>query len=307
MNRVLEHIITSRMSTKSIQLIVCLLAAIGTAPAQWIAPNPVQAFDQRPDGASFTLKSGALRVEVCSDSIVHIVYSPNRAFPASHNLVVTHGAWPQTHWTFQATDTTIAIATSELKVTVGRDDGVVSYSDANGKNLLSEGPKWMIPATVNSEATYHAEDAFRIYGSEEAFYGLGQHQAGVWNYRGESVDLSQENTNIAIPMLLSTNGYGIFWNNTSRSKFNNRFVHYLYLTAEVADAIDYYFIYGPEFDRIVAGYRALTGAAPMFGKWAYGFWQCKNRYKSQAEILEVAEKYRQLHIPVDNIVQDWFW
>jgi alpha-D-xyloside xylohydrolase len=121
------------------------------------------------------------------------------------------------------------------------------------------------------------------------------------------VDLSQENTNIAIPMLLSTNGYGIFWNNTSRSKFNNRFVHYLYLTAEVADTIDYYFIYGPEFDRIVAGYRALTGAAPMFGKWAYGFWQCKNRYKSQAEILEVAEKYRQLHIPVDNIVQDWFW
>jgi len=307
MNRVLEHIITSRMSTKSIQLIVCLLAAIGTAPAQWIAPNPVQGFDQRPDGVSFTLKSGALRVEVCSDSIVHIVYSPNAAFPASHNFVVTHGAWPQTHFAVQPTDKTVAIATFELKVTVGRDDGTVSYSDANGKNLLSEGPKWMTPATVNGEATYHAEDAFRIYGSEEAFYGLGQHQAGVWNYRGESVDLSQENTNIAIPMLLSTNGYGIFWNNTSRSKFNNRFVHYLYLTAEVADTIDYYFIYGPEFDRIVAGYRALTGAAPMFGKWAYGFWQCKNRYKSQAEILEVAEKYRQLHIPVDDIVQDWFW
>ncbi|HET9373657.1 MAG TPA: TIM-barrel domain-containing protein, partial [Chthoniobacterales bacterium] len=146
-----------------------------------------------------------------------------------------------------------------------------------------------------------------MYGSHEALYGLGQHQAGVWNYRGESVDVSQENTNIAVPMLLSSNGYGIFWNNTSRTRFNNRFVHTLYISSEVADTIDYYFIYGPDFDKIIAGYRELTGTAPMFGRWAYGFWQCKNRYKSQEEILAVAQKYRDLHLPVDNIVQDWFW
>ena len=90
-------------------------------------------------------------------------------------------------------------------------------------------------------------------------------------------------------------------------RFDNRFVHYLYISSEVADTIDYYFIYGPEFDRIVAAYRELTGSAPMFGKWAYGFWQCKNRYQSEAELLDVAHKYRELHIPVDNIVQDWFW
>ena len=78
-------------------------------------------------------------------------------------------------------------------------------------------------------------------------------------------------------------------------------------SSEVADTIDYYFLYGPEFDKVVAGYRELTGAAPMFGKWAYGFWQCKNRYKSQAELLGVAQKYRELKIPIDNIVQDWFW
>ena len=71
--------------------------------------------------------------------------------------------------------------------------------------------------------------------------------------------------------------------------------------------MDYYFVFGPEFDHIVAGYRELTGAAPLFGKWAYGFWQCKNRYSSQAEMLAVAKKYRDLHIPADNIVQDWFW
>ncbi len=60
--------------------------------------------------------------------------------------------------------------------------------------------------------------------------------------------------------------------------------------------------------RIIAGYRELTGAAPLFGKWAYGFWQCKNKYqRAGTEILNVAHKYRALHIPLDNIVQDWFW
>ena len=108
-------------------------------------------------------------------------------------------------------------------------------------------------------------------------------------------------------MFLSTNGYGIFWNNTSHSRFNNRFLSALYLSSEVADVIDYYFIYGPEFDQVIAGYRALTGQAPLFGKWAYGFWQCKNRYQTQEEILGVAHKYRELHMPVDDIVQDWFW
>ena len=139
------------------------------------------------------------------------------------------------------------------------------------------------------------------------FYGLGQHQAGVWNYRGESVDISQDNSNIAVPFLVSSNGYGIFWNNDSRSRFNNRFANYLYISSEVADVIDYYFFYGPDLDKVIAAYRELTGQAPMFGKWAYGFWQCKNRYKSQEEILGVAQKYRELHIPADNIVQDWFW
>src|SRR3974390_2157976 len=122
-----------------------------------------------------------------------------------------------------------------------------------------------------------------------------------------SIDLSQDNTSIAVPLMISSLGYGLYWNNASRSRFNNRFVHALYVSSEVADTIDYYFIYGPELDSVIAGYRELTGAAPMFGKWAYGFWQCKNRYKSQAELLAVAQKYRDLKIPIDNVVQDWFW
>jgi len=176
-----------------------------------------------------------------------------------------------------------------------------------GQLLATDAYRSLRPVVVNGEKTFHAEVSLGNYGSHEGLYGLGQHQAGVWNYRGETVDLSQENTNIAIPLLVSTNGFGIFWNNSSRSRMNNRFVHALYLSAEVADKVDYYFLYGPEPDQIVAGYRQLTGEVPMFGRWAYGFWQCKNKYESQKELETVATRYRALHIPVDNIVQDWFW
>jgi len=106
---------------------------------------------------------------------------------------------------------------------------------------------------------------------------------------------------------VSSNGYGLFWNSASRGRVNNRMPHWLYISSEAADVMDYFFLYGPELDRVISSYRELTGAAPMFGRWAYGFWQCKNRYSSQQELLGIARKYREQRIPVDNIVQDWFW
>ena len=79
-------------------------------------------------------------------------------------------------------------------------------------------------------------------------------------------------------------------------------------TAEAGRAIDYYFVYGPELDGVVAGYRRLTGGVPMFGKWAWGFWQSKERYNTQQELIEVAKRYRKNGIPIDGIVQDWhYW
>jgi alpha-D-xyloside xylohydrolase len=283
----------------------CLLSAC--ALAQWTPMNPVKSVQQTSDGAVVTMGSGTLKLQVCSDSVVHVLYSPTASFPKRTDLVVTKENWPGTKFTMQSSDDAITLTTSLLKLTVTRKDGAIAYAEANGTALVQEASRRMTPVKVNGEDTFRAESFVNIYGSHEALYGLGQHQAGVWNYRGESVDISQDNTNIAVPLMLSSKGYGIFWNNTSRSRFNNRFANYLYISSDVADVIDYYFFYGPDFDKILASYRELTGQAPLFGKWAYGFWQCKNRYKSQEEILGVAKKYRDLHIPVDDIVQDWFW
>jgi alpha-D-xyloside xylohydrolase len=289
-----------------ITIFVVLATAPGTA-AQWMPLNPVASAQKQTDGVVFAMHSGTLRIQVCSDSILHILYSPTASFPNTPQYVVTKTSFAPAQWTMQATDKDVTIETPRMKITITRADGSILYSDATGKRLFKDYTRTLTPVEVNGEKTYHSELFSDLWDSTEAFYGLGQHQAGVWNYHGEAVDLSQDNTNISIPMFLSSNGYGLFWNNTSRSRFNNRFVHALYLSSEAADSVDYYFLYGPDFDRIIAGYRELTGAAPLLGKWAYGFWQCKNRYQSQAELLAIAHKYRELHIPVDNIVQDWFW
>src|SRR6516225_3334662 len=292
-----------------LSLLAIAVGALSTFPAeaQWSPMNPVRKFQQETDGVVFSMGTGTLRVQVCSESIIRVLYSPTATFPKRTDFVVIKDSWPAAKWSMQSTDDAVTLSTSLLKLTVTKKDGSISYADANGSPLVQEASRSMRPEKVNGEDTYRAESFFSVYGSHEGLYGLGQHQAGVWNYRGESVDISEENSNISVPFLLSSKGYGIFWNNTSRSRFNNRFANYLYISSEVADVIDYYFLYGPELDKVIAEYRDLTGQAPMFGKWAYGFWQCKNRYKSQDEILDVAKRYRELHIPVDNIVQDWFW
>ena len=295
------------MRTKRWVFLLELLLVTATASAQWIPLNPVQNTKQQADGALFEMQTGLLRVQICTDSIVHVVYSPNSSFPNEKDYVVTKESWVASRFSYEATDKEVVLSTPKLKITVARADGSILFADAEGHKLYQENSRTMTPVVVNGEKTYHSESWSNLWGSYESFYGLGQHQAGVWNYMGEDVQISQDNTNIAVPMFLSSNGYGIFWDNPSRSRFDNRFPHALYLSSEVADTVNYYFFYGPGFDKIIASYRELTGEAPMFGKWAYGFWQCKNRYQSQKELLDVARKYRELHIPIDNIVQDWFW
>jgi alpha-D-xyloside xylohydrolase len=301
--------------------------SVPAARAQWNTPNPVLSFEKTAHGLDIHQKDGLLRLNVEADDMLHVTYAPNGAAsqpPALDHVMVKHD-WAGARFDVISDDHAVTLSSGKLKVVVEKENGAIHYlalegqagagatgpgsigQGMSGRLLTTDSYRSLHPAEVNGETTFHAEISFAIYGSHEGLYGLGQHQAGVWNYRGETVDLSQENTNIAIPLLVSTNGYGIFWNNPSRSRVNNRFIHALYLSAEVADQIDYYFIYGPEPDAIVARYRQLTGEVPLFGRWAYGFWQCKNKYESQAELEAIAAKYRAEHIPVDNIVQDWFW
>ncbi len=291
-----------------IALLLQLVFLSRMAFAQWVDANPVKEVEKTDDGAILTLKSGYLRFQVCSDSILHVVYSMEPNVSPRVDFTLVKKSWQPAEFFLDTTDTKIVtLRTKEIRVRVERETSSFKIFDAQDKLLTLETSRTLTPVEVNGEKTFRSERFSTLWGSSEAFYGLGQHQAGVWNYRGEQIELSQDNSNIAVPFLVSSNGYGILWNNGSKSTFNNRFAHALYLASDVADSIDYYFVYGPELDRVIAGYRELTGAAPLFGKWGYGYWQCKNRYASRDELVGIVRRYRDSGIPIDNIVQDWFW
>ena len=119
--------------------------------------------------------------------------------------------------------------------------------------------------------------------------------------------LVQSNTVDVTPVLVSAAGYGILWDNYSKTIFDDS-GNATSLWSEVGDNIDYYFFYGPSIDQEIAGYRKLTGDAPLYGKWAYGYWQSKEHYATRDELLGIASEYRKRKIPIDNIVQDWnYW
>ena len=139
---------------------------------------------------------------------------------------------------------------------------------------------------------------------DEALYGLGSHEEGMLNLRGQHQYLYQQNMKAVVPVLLSTRGYGILLDSYSLMTFHDD-AFGSYLWTDVDDELDYYFIYGPEFDQIVQGIRQLTGKAPMLPRWAFGYIQSKERYVSQAELIDVVQEYRKRGLPLDCIVQDW--
>ena len=129
----------------------------------------------------------------------------------------------------------------------------------------------------------------------------------MFNYRGSTVKLAQNNTDVAMPFLVSSKGYALLWNTASLTEVDNRFPLSIGISSLAGHSIDYFLIYGPEMDALIHQYRNLTGHAPMLPKWAFGFFQSKDRYESQKEILAIGKTYRDRHIPMDAIVQDWFW
>ena len=133
---------------------------------------------------------------------------------------------------------------------------------------------------------------------------MGSHEEGNLNLRGTHQYLYQQNMKAVVPVLVSTKGYGILFDSYSLMKFHDD-QHGSYIWTDVDDEMDYYFMYGPDFDQIVSEYRYLTGKAPLFPKWTFGYVQSKERYTTQDELISVVKEYRERQIPLDLIVLDW--
>lgn len=273
-------------------------------------PPAILSHTRLPDGVSLRLQHGVLDIQFCTDSLAHVRYrSGAEATHPQPWIVKTE--WPAVPFDLAEDEKqNPLVRTARMQIVIERDSGAVVFQDLTGKVIVRESaypdPRVLTPAVVNGENTHHASAYFDLT-ADETIYGLGQHQTGLLNQRGLDLLLLEDNTNISLPFLLSSRGYGLLWSNASLGRYENHFQPKIALHANVADAVDYYFFYGPEFDRILAAYRQLTGAAPLFPRWAYGFWQSRLQYRTQQEMLDVAAKYRKLRIPLDNLVLDFYW
>ena len=401
-----------------------------------------------------------LMLEPINDRIIHVIASPGTKPSSDKSLCVV--AFPLKGIKYNISDSgdTLVLSTSALKAQVSISTGQITFMNADGKVFLAEpsgGGKSFSPISVEGTSGYTMRQVFNSP-DYEAFYGLGQHQSGEFNWKGKNESLYQYNTKVSVPFLISNQNYGILWDNYSLTKFgdprdysqmdlfklydkhggegaltatyyndsdtnkifterkesnidyeNNTTVknfpqgfrmynseivwsgkiepnesglyHFrlyyagytklyidnelivperwrtawnptpykfekelekgrkysiriewhpdgdisylglkalspvppaeqneLSLWSEMGDQIDYYFIAGKDPDDIIRGYRTLTGKAPIMPKWALGFWQSRERYHSQDELLGVVREYRKRNIPLDNIVLDWsYW
>ncbi|MEO7278245.1 MAG: TIM-barrel domain-containing protein [Sphingomicrobium sp.] len=390
----------------------------------------------------------AVRLAVYGDGIIRVTSTPTPDLKPARSLMVT--AQPvSTGFTVVDSPGSVTLGTPTGSATVDLTTGQVSFRNGSGQVVLTESaPPTFTPASADGKPYLAVTQTFNR-GTDEGFYGLGQHQNRQMNYNGEDVELAQHNMDVAIPFVVSTRNYGLLWDNDSISRFGdprpyqqlaadggwtatysangktiarrqepaialqyleNRkdwpagtrkadgsdnvpglkvvwagritpavggthrfklyssgyakvFVdgrevldrwrqnwnpwyhnfdadlsagqphdirvewqpdggyialehadprpdadrHSLTLTSDVAKAVDYYFVAGSNMDEVVSGYRQLTGKSPIMPKWAYGFWQSRQRYETQDQLLTTLRTYRRRGLPLDNIVQDWLY
>jgi alpha-D-xyloside xylohydrolase len=273
---------------------VLTLAAAALNGWAWSAAAPV--VEKQAHGVLVRFSTGVLRLEVWSDRVVRVTYAPGAEIPAIRSLsaIAAPAAVPLE---IKETPAGVDLSTLAFGAHIDKNTGLVSFSDLIGNTILQEaGARELAVGTSFSLKP------------DEQIYGLGQHQNGLMSYRGTSIHLQQKNMEIAIPMLVSSRGYGLLWDNPAITDVEVGKENLLRWTSETGKAIDYYFFYGPKADDVIAAYRKLTGPAPLLGKWVWGFWQCKERYATQAEMLGIVSRFRERHMPLDGIVQDWqYW
>lgn len=201
----------------------------------------------------------------------------------------------------------ITYTSQALKVTVDESTGNVSFADARGRRLTSEAGNSCQKIEEGLDRGLWSVGQSWTLEKDEPVYGVGMLQNGKMSQRGEDRILMQSNTEDYANFFQSVKGYGIFWDNYSPTRMSDDGT-VLTLTSQVAEAEDYYFIYGGNADGVIASMRKLTGTVPMIPLWTYGFHQSRERYKSQKELLDVVRGYRAAGVPLDGIIQDWqYW
>ena len=376
-------------------------------------------YKQSAEGIDVSLAGGTLSILPMADNTMRIRFFKDLQPKDTELIFIETSQKP----VFKVTDTRDALLVKGKKITVSvnKRSGTLSFADAKGIIFLreKENTRQLIPGTVGGESCFRAEQSFESP-VDEYLFGLGQFQDGHYNIKNITRRLTQVNSQISIPFIYSSKGYGLLWHQYGLTDFNpadnsitlekqeistennqsadvtttsgtqqrsqiqsvyngtfkvpvdgvyslfidygdmesRHFViidgktcidqsnmwlpptvstqlnltggeHQIQLSCKTtnnpevswnladnlttfrspdAKLLDYVVFFGPSADKVIAAYRNLSGNAPLFPLWAYGFWQCRERYTSGNQLVETVKEFRKRNIPVDVIVQDWqYW
>lgn len=266
-----------------------------------------QSYQQTQLGLKAVINATVIEIQVYSPQIVRVVKYPEKDNFQKKSLSVIKNP-EKTRFSIDKKADNILLKTDALQVILNSNSGSVSFVSHTGKALLNEKESGTVFTDFNDTGskTYTVTQSF-ILDKKESVYGLGILQNGKMSQRNQKVHMVQNNTWDFVTFFQSDKGYGLFWDNYSPTDFSDN-PEETSFKSEVGDGIDYYFMSGGNADGVIANMRDLTGQVPMFPKWTFGFWQSRERYKSQNETVEVVKKYRDLGVPLDGIIQDWqYW
>ena len=275
-----------------------------------------------------------LRIAFPSPAIARITVTQGKPFQESASRIVT-STQCFTDFSVKQTAELFTITTPCLTLEVSRETAAIRYLDSHGRLLVAEAahsksltPKAITRNVFAKQAAVAADqsiDGARAkagefetvfdrevfeatlefdWADDEALFGLGSHEEGIGNLRGQSRQLYQQNMKMVVPHLVSTKGYSLLWDCGSLMTFHDD-QEGSFWWADAVDELDYYFLNGGDFDGVTRLYHELTGHAPLLPKWAFGFIQSKERYVNAAELIDVVSEYRRRQIPLDGIVLDW--
>lgn len=265
-----------------------------------------QNYEKTSNGLKVTVNSVDVELQFYNPSTIRVIKSPVGWKYTKESLSVVEK--PQMiNFSLEQKANVVILKSNNVGVSINIESGLINFIDNKNKSLLKE--KSSPQFTNFNDAgvkTYMVNQSFAL-DKDEAIYGLGQLQNGKMIQRDLTKYLIQGNVENVVTFFQSNKGYGIFWDNYSPTTFKDNQQETSF-TSEVGDCVDYYFMYGGNADGVIAQMRSLTGEVPMFPLWTYGFWQSKERYKSQDETVGVVRKYRELGVPIDGIIQDWqYW
>jgi alpha-D-xyloside xylohydrolase len=258
-------------------------------------------------GITTTINSITIEIQFYNSSTVRVLKSPAGKPFTKKSLSVIEIPQKTDH-SIQEVGDELLLKSGIIQIDLNLKNGKISFSTSAAEPLLNEKEAGVSFTDFNDagEKTFHVTQSF-ILDKDEAIYGLGQQQQGKMVQRNLRLNMIQGNTDDYIPFFVSVKGYGLFWDNYSPTLFKDS-LDGTSFKSDVGDCIDYYFMYGGSADGVIAHMRNLTGQVPMFPLWTYGYFQSKERYKSQDELVDVVKKYRALEVPFDGIIQDWqYW